>query len=199
MLKSNPYMKAYLNIISESSSVEKYQQIAEEIGGVYIPETNTIDCKGNKVYFKNSWLDENGSFNFKLINTSNNWSYMFDDCDKLIYLLDNFTIPNGVIGCHRMFSNCKFLTHLPKNFTIPNSVIDCSYMFNWCISLIHLPENFTIPESVEDCSYMFYQCSNLTHLPENFHIPYNVTDYGMFAWCNKLKTIDPKAYMIWEM
>ena len=225
MLKNNPYMKAYLNVINENTDIDKYQQIAKIIGGEYIPETNTIDCKGNKVRFEDYWINEDGSFNFKLINTSNDWSFMFydctnlthlpddftipegvidcssmfSDCKSLTHLPDDFTIPEGVINCYRMFSNCKSLTHLPNNFTIPNSVEDCSYMFNWCTSLIHLSENFTIPESVEDCSYMFYECESLSHLSNHFHVPYDVNCTGMFAWCTKLGATDPKAYMIWEM
>ena len=189
MLKNNPYMKSYLNIISESSNIEKYQQIAKEIGGVYIPETNTIDCKGKKVKFKNSWLDENGSFNFKLINTSNDWFDMFKWC-ALTHLPDDFIIPEGVTNCSSMFENCKSLTHLPDNFIIPNTVIDCFCMFSGCESLTHLPDNFTIPDSVTCCNAMFYECYNLTHLPDNFTLSDNIIDCNsMFYDCIKLKKL----------
>ena len=180
MLKNNPYMKAYLNTIKESSistvSIKKYQKIAEEIGGEYIPETNTIDCKRNKVYFKNDWLDENGSFDFKLINTSNDWSFMFNYCTQLKYL--------------------------PDDFIIPDDVKDCSSMFQKCTQLKYLPENFTIPESVKDCDSMFFGCYQLVELPPMFHIPYNCHSFNIFFGCDalhKLRKDDPQLYVMHEI
>ena len=157
--------------IQENPNASKEELIAFEIGGEYIKETNTIDCKGNKVRFKNEWLNEEGTFNFKLINTSNNWTCMFDGCFKLIKLPDNFTIPNNIISCEAMFYHCIRLLRLPDNFTIPNSVTDCDDMFNNYINLRELPDNFTIPDNVKDCSFMFYKCEKLTKLPDNFSIP----------------------------
>ena len=200
MLKNNVYMKSYLNIIKEDISVEKCQQIAKEIGGEYIPETNTIDCKGNKVYFKNSWLDENGTFDFKLINTSNDWFRMFWDCDKLTHLPDSFTIPDHVESCECMFYRCRSLTHLPDNFTIPDSVTNCSNMFHNCVSLNGLPENLTISKNVVNCEHMFEGCESLTDLPDNFCIPVEVPYHnGIFDDCNKLKHINPEHYIMVEV
>ena len=225
MLKNNPYMKAYLNVISESSDIEKYQSIAKEIGGEYIPETNTIDCKGNKVKFKNTWLNNKGSFDFKLINTSDDWSGMFSHCSKLSHLPEDFIIPEGVTECYYMFADCELLTHLPKEFKIPNSVVDCNYMFIRCVSLwelpnnfilsnniitcrgmfvdckflTNLPDNFTIPESVMDCSDMFAGCNGLKCLPDNFRIPNNSICNDIFYGCHNLENKDPKAYRMWEI
>jgi hypothetical protein len=204
MLKNNVYMKSYLNVIYESvsmSSIKKCRRIADEIGGKYNIKTNSIDCKGNKVRFKNSWLT-NGTFNFKLINTSNDWSNMFKyyDCNKLTHLPEDFTIPNTVTNCGRMFTFCNSLTHLPDSFIIPNGVTDCNNMFYNCKSLTHLPDNFTIPNNITDCSFMFGNCSKLTHLPENFHIPKNVIDYSfIFNGCDKLENKDPEAYRMWDI
>ena len=227
MLKNNPYMKAYLNTIikEDTNNIEKYQQIADEIGGVYIPETNTIDCKGNKVKFKNNWINENGTFDFKLINTSNDWSKMFynctnlthlpedfiifnnvtdchemfRDCTSLIYLPDNFTIPKNVINCCSMFRCCDSLTHLSNNFNIPESVVNCNNMFSFCKKLIQLPDNFTIPNSVIYCNFMFYLCKSLTHLPNKFYIPADAECIDIFYGCIKLENKDLNAYMMWEI
>lgn len=201
MLKNNPYMKAYLNTINESTTIDikKYQQIAAEIGGEYVIETNTIDCKGNKVWFKNNWLNENGSFDFKLINTNNNWSNIFYDCDKLTYLPEDFTIPEGITDCSCMFKNCYKLTHLPEDFTIPEGVTDCSYMFENCYELTHLPEDFTIPNTVVNCNGMFYFCESLTDLPDNFHIPKEAKHTIIFYDCDKLQNKDPEGYIMWEL
>ena len=202
MLKTNPYMKAYLNVINEdtnNTNIIKYQSIAKEIGGEYISETNTIDCKRNRVYFNNEWLDENGSFNFKLINTFNDWSFMFNYCDKLTHLPKDFIIPNGVTNCSNMFCHCESLTHLPDNFTIPGSVTNCECMFDGCVLLTHLPDSFTIPNNVKNCEFMFVNCESLTYLPDNFHIPVDVDSTEIFTGCTKLEYTDPKAYMMWEI
>jgi len=225
MLKSNPYMKSYLNIIKESTSIEKYQRMAKIVGGEYIFETNTIDCNGNKVGFNNWWLNDEGSFDFKLINTSNDWSFMFSDCNELIYLPDdftisntvtdcsymfdncyklthlpnNFTIPNGVTNCFRMFCGCKSLTFFPKDFNLPNTIENCSYMFEYCKSLRQLPDNFTIPNNIKDCYGMFLDCQSLTHLPKDFHIPFEANCDYIFNNCYNLSQKDPEKYKMWEI
>ena len=228
MLKNNPYMKAYLNTIKEDINVEKCQQIAKIIGGEYDVETNTIDCKGNKVLFENGWLNEEGSFDFNLINTSNDWSYMFSKCFNLTHLPEefiiqgdnvvnckrmfygcnhlkhlskNFTIPEGVVNCYGMFDGCASLTNLPECFILPNSIKNCALMFYDCLYLEHLPEKFSIPNGTENCRSMFNRCMSLTHVPEGFTIPNSVEDTNlMFNECYDLKNNkDPNAYKMWEI
>ena len=122
--------------------------IAYQIDGEYDPKTKTIDCNGHRVKFKKEWLDENGTFDFTFINTSDDWSYMFSDCaEYLIKLPDTFVIPTNVIDCYCMFDKCINLKELPENFTIPNTVKNCNYMFYKCINLKKLPEDFTIPKN----------------------------------------------------
>jgi len=202
MLKNNPYIKAYLNVINESATstdFKKYQRIAKTIGGVYIPETNTIDCKTKKVEFKDSWLNENGSFDFKLINTNNNWSHMFEKCKSLIRLPENFIIPQNVTNCFCMFNGCKSLVEIPTNFTIPDNVVNCAYMFNGCKSLTCLPENFKISNSVKDCQGMFSYCKSLNQLSNDFRIPNESKYDAIFNGCDKLEDKDPKAYIMVEI
>ena len=119
------------------------------------------------------WINENGSFDFKLDNTSNDWS--------------------------DMFKYCKLLTHLPENFNLSNSVTDCSLMFKECKSLTHLPDNFTIPNNTTSCHRMFSDCKSLTHLPNNFHIPENAYCTGIFHECDKLENKDPEFYRMIEL
>ena len=145
----NDDLKYYKNqiFLKEYPNATKEDLIAFEIGGEYDPKTNTIDCKGNYVHFKNEWLDENGTFNFNLINTSNNWAYMFYNCSNLLKLPDNFKIPETIKYCKSMFSYCINLKELPNNFTIPNNVQRCDLMFYECKKLKELPKSFTIPEN----------------------------------------------------
>lgn len=224
MLKNNLYTKAYLNIIKESFDIEKCQKTASEIGGEYIAETNTIDCKGKKISFKDWWLNDKGSFDFKLINVFSDWSmmfyrckhlkylpedfiipdyvttchYMFDSCDSLEYLPDNFTIPNNVTNCTGMFFGCKKLLNLPANFKIGTSVKSCANMFNGCEYLTFLPKDFIIPNSVEECNGMFYNCVSLQD-PLDIHIPADCNTYCMFDGCDQLNHTDPDYYKTWEL
>ena len=167
------YYKEFIKekLLKDNPNSSKEDIIAMEIGGEYNKETNTIDCKGNDVRFKDEWFDENGTFNFTFINMSNSLGYMFMNCKNLRILPNNFTIPQGTKYCQEMFDGCINLEKLPDNFTIPNSVKDCTWMFRECSKLKELPNNFTIPSSVQSCSWMFTECSSLEKLPDNFSIP----------------------------
>ena len=180
------YYKIFI-LLKEHPNATKEDLIAYEIGGEYNSKSKTIDCNGKKVRFKDSWLDENGTFNFNFINVTDDWSGMFHHCKKLKKLPDNFTIPNGVTNCRCMFLCCNELEKLPDNFTIPNSVINCEYMFGYCENLTKLLDNFTIPNGIINCSCMFLNCYNLIELPDSFTIPDNVKDCrSMFNHCEKL-------------
>ena len=209
MLKNNSYMKAYLNTIIKESTEDYYRFIAKEIGGKYIPEINTIDCKGH---------------DFKLINTSSDWSNMFSSCydlkylpedftipnhvtningtfshTNLFYLPNNFTIPNNIESCSVTFSCCAWLTHLPESFRISENTKTCSFMFCNCRALKYIPEGFTIPNSVEFCMSMFENCMSLPSLPKSFHIPANSSCRNIFEGCDNLTFHNPERYMMWEI
>ena len=176
------YYKEFIKNIWSKNNPNKSKEefIAYYIGGEYDHKTNTIDCKGNKIYFKNDWLDENGTFDFTFINTTDNWSNMFNECTKLKKLPENFSIPNGIKYCYEMFNDCTSLEKLPNNFNIPNTVVDCTWMFFNCKKLKELPKAFTIPKSVDQCPWMFSGCSSLENLPDNFSIPKYSNCAGIF-------------------
>ena len=159
MLKNNPYMKSYLNIIKESViddiNIEKKKHIAERIGGTYNIKTNTINCKGHKFTLTDRDLNNDRTFDFKIINASDDWSNAFEDCYLLTHLPEDFVLPDTTTDCSSMFYNCEKLKYLPEHFTIPQQVESCCLMFSGCQSLITLPEHFTIPQSVTDCFGMF--------------------------------------------
>ena len=178
--------------------LDKCEQIAKTFAGSYDYQTNTFDCKGHDVQFRNSWLDENGSFDFKLINTSISWDFMFDGCSQLKYLPEDFIIPDHVKSCNYMFNYCTNLEKLPQNFILPNSVTMCVNMFYGCISLTELPQDFTIPNSVTLCRRMFANCLYLDHLPTNFHIPDKADYQDIFLDCNHGK-FNAKDYLIVEL
>ncbi len=217
MLNRDQYTSAYLNTINESNTFvdidyEKNIKIAEEIGGIYDVESNTIDCRNHQVRFKNSWLNANGSFDFKLINTITDYDNMFHRCTELRYLPKHFTIPEGVTTCGNMFYSCVSLTHLPENFRLPSTInwcdrmflgcinlrylpeqfmipvgaTNCEEMFGCCQSLMQLPRNFTIPNTINDCDYMFYGCKSLIEIPQQFTIPIDCSTYDIFGGCDNL-------------
>lgn len=200
MLKNNPYLKTYLNTINESVDFEKYQRIADEIHGEYIPETNTFDCMGNDVCFHNEWLNRNNSFDFKLINTSDDWNDMFRYCHHLQFLPEHFAIPSHVKWIECMFHGCCYLTHLPEGFTIPDGITSCDGMFVGCISLQYLPESFTLPKSVKEVYRMFSGCTSLKSLPVSFHIPNDCQCCStMFENCDQLDDPDYRSYLMIEV
>ena len=151
----------------------KKDYIANQIGGEYDLKTNTLDCKGNHIRFKNEWLNDEGIFDFNLINLSDNLNLMFYICTDLKKLSDNFIIPEGTTSCTYMFQDCVNLTELPNSFILPNSINNCYCMFYNCFKLKKLPDNFTIPNNVKDCYNMFNGCIDLKELPKNFTIPKN--------------------------
>ena len=172
------------------------EYIAYEKNLIFNKENKTIDCKGLTFIFNNSWFKETGTFDFKLINTSNNWDYMFYECSNLTHLPETFEIPSHVISCNSMFEDCKNIKNLPENFIIPEKVTSTKRMFYNCNSLISLPDNFTIPNNVKDSSRMFYRCESLTHLPDKFKLGDNNQNCEMmFRSCHSLLTL-PKEFYI---
>ena len=177
----------------DQTHIYKCNKIAKYYGGTYIIETNTIDCNGHQILFKNEWLNEQGTFEFKLTNFSNTCQNMFGDCVNLTHLPEDFIIPEGVINCMGMFGDCVNLTHLPENFTLPSTLKSCQYMFEKCTSLTHLPKKFTLPSNVRYADNMFEKCTSLTELPELFSLPEGIRGVGeMFSGCQSLTNIPPQ-------
>ena len=172
------------------------QYIAEQIGGKFDIKNKVLDCCNKQFKFENQWLDQDGTFDFTIINATNNWSSMFRNCERLSHLPENFIIPEGVMNTYNMFESCKQLEWLPKNFTIPNTVINCSEMFYGCFELTELPQNFRLGNSVQYCTKMFGGCTAIQKLPEGFTIPPSVNGtYGMFTWCVSLQSL-PDGFTI---
>ena len=164
--------------------------IAEKFELKYDNKNKILDCCGNQFKFEDQWLDQNGTFDFTIINATNDWSGMFSECGLLTQLPQNFTIPEGVTNCNQMFYDCQSLRCLPDNFTLPSTLKYCKRMFYKCYSLTHLPEQFTIPNKVDSTYSMFNTCIDLTHLPDDFIIPQNVriADF-MFYGCCRLQQL----------
>lgn len=131
-------------MLNQYIQISKGQRFADRNNVKYNPSTNTVDCLNKVVVFQNQDFVD-GTFNFKLINLSNNCSNMFSRFTSLTHLPEDFKIPDSVNYCSGMFSNCRSLTHLPGDFILPNNVTECSFMFSDCTSLKELPDNFTIP------------------------------------------------------
>lgn len=177
MLNKDCYNKAYLNIINERCLInpELNRRIALFFGGVYDEQTNTIDCKQNRIRFVNWIFNAEGSFDFKLKNVDNgSWPFMFKRCYKLKYLPEDFTIPEGVTECDHMFYGCTSLKRLPENFNLPSTIKHCDWMFLGCDDLLDVPRNFNIPTGCITCDGMFSGCQSIEVLPDQFTIPNTV-------------------------
>ena len=189
----NYYCKLLFNQQNPNATKEDF--IAFQIGGTYDPKTKIIDCKWNRVDFKDDWLDENGTFDFTFINIMDCVG-MFSDCRHLRKLPDNFTIPKGVNDCFGMFDLCYELEELPNIFTIPNGVVNCNNMFSGCHSLKKLPDNFSIANSVSKCRAMFEDCRSLSKLPDNFKLPTHIKMANrMFNYCENLIEL-PETFIL---
>ena len=110
----------------------------------YDPKTNTVDCHNNKILFHDECLNNEQTFDFKLINLNTDLSFMFSEAYNLNKLPDDFIIPEQTTNCESMFNECCELTELPSNFKIPKNVKNCKRMFENCNNLLHLPLNFKI-------------------------------------------------------
>lgn len=98
MLQKYKFLNSYLSVIKEEVQTSKGQQFANRNKVKYDPETNTVDCLNNRVLFNNvDFINE--TFDFKLINLSDNCSWMFDGCTKLNHLPNDFILPEILYFC----------------------------------------------------------------------------------------------------
>ena len=151
-----------------------------KIFGKYFVEKNKEKCK---IIYENKILELTEFFylpnnneiqdilEIKLIgiNNINNMSYMFYDCESLIYLPDisKWNTIN-VTDMSWMFYNCKSLSDLPdlSKWNTMN-VTDMSFMFYNCKFFLSLPDISSWDTSnVINMSRMFYNCESILSLPD---------------------------------
>ena len=126
------------------------------------------------------------------INKISNMSFMFSECNNIIFFdLSKFDT-SEIYNINSMFSNCISLKNIPNNFSKFNTINIkyMSYLFSNCEQLENLPDisKWNISKCI-NISYLFNKCFNLIELPDlskwNTH---KVTDMSLlFNECISLK------------
>ena len=138
-----------------------------------------------------SLINSTGFSTATTLQTTYTFSYLFNNCDKLIRGLD-LVLPATTLGdyCYNyMFHGCKGLTSAPELPATTLANYCYSDMFDGCTSLTAAP---ALPATTlaNNCYYdMFYNCTSLTTAPE---LPATTLANGcyssMFAGCTSLTT-----------
>jgi len=103
------------------------------------------------------------------INTIKNMSFMFCECNNLIFFDLSKYDTSDITNINSMFSNCTLLKNIPNNFSKFNTinVRDMSYLFNNCEQIKNLPD--ISKWNISNCnniSHLFDNCINLIELPD---------------------------------
>ena len=95
-----------------------------------------------------------------------NLSYMFSNCNSLIFIPDisiwKINNSDDMVNMSYMFSNCNSLLFLPDiSKWNTNNVINISNIFSGCKSIISLPDiSKWYLKNVNDLSHLFSNCEN---------------------------------------
>ena len=122
-----------------------------------------------------------------------NYSYMFNNCEKIINIDLSFFDHKNVTDTSWMFHNCNSLKSLPDISKLnTKNVSNMNNMFSSCSSLKSLPDiSKWDTKNVIDMGWMFDNCSFLESLPDlskwNTKNVRNM-DY-MFSSCNSLQSL----------
>ena len=126
------------------------------------------------------------------VNKITKMSFMFCECNNLIFFDLNKFDTSEIYYINNMFSNCTLLKNIPNNLSKFNTinVRDMSYLFSKCELLNNLPD--ISKWNISNCnniSHLFHKCLNLIELPDlskwNTH---KVADMSLlFNECTSLK------------
>ncbi len=106
---------------------------------------------------------------------------MFDSCENLVGVYDEFAIPRSCVETSGMFEFCTKLQSVPSKFfskkvPLPGETDDeitrvNPYRTFWgCKSLSALNDGFVIPSTVSNVSEIFADCPDLTYLPASLDL-----------------------------
>ena len=122
-------------------------------------------------------------------------SYMFSDCNNIIYI-DLSSLDTKEVGnMSNMFKNCIKLTKINLSEFITNNVTNMEYMFFNCNNLNALNLTSFDTRNVINMDGMFSNCSNLSNIEfgSNFNTK-NATINYIFTNCNKNKNLIFNGY-----
>ena len=183
---------------SENIASGRYKDITWEIdadGKLTVIGTGNFSDSTN--YDRAPWFTYKDAIKYAQINITDmtDASYMFNDCDNLIYVdLSDFETGN-VINMEAMFWSCGSLTNIDMSSFDTRNVTDMSNMFSHCDSLETLDLSGFDTRNVTDMSSMFSYCNSLETLDLSGFDTRNVTDMEtMFHQCTSLTNIDVSTF-----
>jgi len=109
----------------------------------------------------------------------------------------NLKFQNNYIDCSYMFYNCEKIIFI--NFISFESrfITDMKYMFFGCTNLKNINLLSFNTKKVTNMSYMFYGCKNLIELDLSSFDNKSVTDMShMFAYCESLNNLNLSSFII---
>ena len=119
-------------------------------------------------------------------------SYMFADCNNLVYTNAQDWNTSNVTNMNRMFANCYKLSSVDMSNWDTSKVIDMSGMFVGCTGFYSLLDVSSFNTSnVTNMNGMFSGCYNLTELDvSNFSTGKAINMSYMFRGCSKLTELN---------
>lgn len=120
-----------------------------------------------------------------------NYSFMFANCIRLMYLAEHFVVANTATNMDSMFENCQTLRYIGDYFYIPNSCnIHLNNIFKNCISLQKIPYTLTLINIHECASGTFENCKVLEEIPITFSLNDQIKNIDhIFKSCVTLSSI----------
>lgn len=115
-------------------------------------------------------------------NKTTDWSWVFDDENKLLEVIDANT--TGITNMYGLFFSCNGLRNVSRFDT--SSVINMRDMFNGCTELESVPLFDT--SNVLTTQGMLANCDSLITVPK-FNLSNCTSMRSMFLYCDRLETI----------
>lgn len=120
-------------------------------------------------------------------------SYMFADCDKLVYV--ELKVNSNITNMSHMFENCTSLETIVLGSYTANKTTDMSYMFSHCESLESINWSGHDIGNAENLSGLFSDCKSLTSVNLSKIITDKVSDMSnMFTNCESLTAVDVSGF-----
>jgi hypothetical protein len=159
-----------------------------------VPGTYTvriIPTAGNKLYIRNV-IDNSAIYRIRQLSRTYVTQFSFSGATNLEILDPGCKIPKGVTYCDSLFQQCNKLRHLNDDFTVPEGVASMFAFFYYQTVIERLPDGFQIPSTVKNLSYFFRTRNSAVplYIPSTLKCPAGVTNLNTFLPSQKNTTWD---------
>jgi hypothetical protein len=159
-----------------------------------VPGTYTvriIPTAGNKLSMCRV-IDNSAIYRIRQLSGRYATIFTFSGATNLEILDPGCKIPKGVINCNSLFQQCNKLRHLNDDFTVPEGVTSMYAFFYYQTVIERLPDSFQIPSTVNNLSWFFKSRRSAVplYIPSTLKCPAGVTDLNTFLPSQKNTTWD---------